>query len=142
MNTQTLKSQLIVHEGFKAKPYKCTADKLTIGYGRNLEDNGISHAEASYMLENDIRVVLLDLHELFPHWGELPELIQLVLADMRFNLGPQGLRSFRKMLFAVEQRNWEMMQEEMVQSRWYDQVGMRATRLCQMVDEVIARVGD
>ena len=28
-------------EGFREKPYLCPAKKLTIGYGRNLESNGI-----------------------------------------------------------------------------------------------------
>ena len=30
------------HEGLRLKPYKCTAGKVSIGYGRNLEDVGIS----------------------------------------------------------------------------------------------------
>ena len=33
------------HEGFRPLPYKCTAGKWTIGYGRNLSDNGISDVE-------------------------------------------------------------------------------------------------
>ncbi|MCP4280350.1 MAG: lysozyme, partial [Alteromonas sp.] len=34
-------AQLIAqHEGLRLKPYKCTAGKITIGYGRNLDDNG------------------------------------------------------------------------------------------------------
>ena len=44
--------QLKRHEGLKLKPYKCTADKLTIGVGRNLEDVGISEEEAEMLLQN------------------------------------------------------------------------------------------
>jgi len=32
-----IKAQLVRHEGLRLKPYRCTAGKLTIGYGRNLD---------------------------------------------------------------------------------------------------------
>ena len=50
---ESLKSQ----EGLRCKPYKCTSGKLTIGYGRNLEDVGISQKEAEYLFENDVRML-------------------------------------------------------------------------------------
>ena len=34
--------QLKQDEGWRLKPYRCTAGKLTIGYGRNIEDKGIT----------------------------------------------------------------------------------------------------
>ena len=40
------KSSLRAHEGLRLKAYQCTADKTTIGYGRNLDDKGISNEEA------------------------------------------------------------------------------------------------
>ena len=42
------------HEGLRLKPYQDTIGKLTIGYGRNLDDRGISKEEAEYLLRNDI----------------------------------------------------------------------------------------
>ena len=49
------------HEGCKLMPYKCTAGKTTIGYGRNVEDTGISIEEADFMLTNDIECCRMDL---------------------------------------------------------------------------------
>ena len=54
----SLENQLIDHEGLELKPYQCTADKLTIGVGRNIEDRGITEDEARYLLKN---AWLLDL---------------------------------------------------------------------------------
>ena len=54
MDLDALKKQLIMHEGLKLTPYRCTADKLTIGVGRNLDDVGITQDEAEYLLDNDI----------------------------------------------------------------------------------------
>ncbi|NBW16869.1 MAG: lysozyme, partial [Caulobacteraceae bacterium] len=34
--------QIRLHEGERLKPYRCTAGKLTIGVGRNLDDRGIT----------------------------------------------------------------------------------------------------
>ena len=34
---ERMKEQLLRHEGLRLKPYRCTAGKLTIGIGRNLE---------------------------------------------------------------------------------------------------------
>lgn len=47
-------NQLRSHEGLRLKPYRCTSNKLTIGYGRNIEDNGITIDEAEYLLNNDV----------------------------------------------------------------------------------------
>jgi len=38
-------------------PYRCPANKLTIGWGRNIEERGISNAEAVMLAENDIAPV-------------------------------------------------------------------------------------
>ena len=49
-----LLNQLRRHEGLRLDPYKCSEGYLTIGYGRNIETNGISEAEAEFMLMNDL----------------------------------------------------------------------------------------
>ena len=53
---QDLIAQLKRHEGFRAKPYQCSANKTTIGYGRNLQDVGITEGEAVSLLNNDIQI--------------------------------------------------------------------------------------
>jgi GH24 family phage-related lysozyme (muramidase) len=43
-----------------------------------------------------------------------------------FNLGVGGFSTFRKMIAAVERRDWTAAAEEMRDSIWYHQVGRRA----------------
>ena len=50
-----IKAQLVRHEGLRLKPYRCTAGKLTIGIGRNLDFCSISHKTTYTMLERDIQ---------------------------------------------------------------------------------------
>ena len=44
-----------LEEGYRQFPYRCTAGKLTIGYGFNLDDVGISKEEANLILNYRIR---------------------------------------------------------------------------------------
>ncbi len=129
---EQLRKLLIKHEGLRLRPYRCTAGKLTIGVGRNLEEVGITEAEASAMLDNDIARVLLELRGL-EFFAALDEVRRAVLADMCFNLGFAGLGKFRKMLAAVETGDFTAASAEMLNSRWAVQVGSRAQRLSAMM---------
>ena len=40
-----IEKRLYIHEGFRSKPYRCTANKLTIGIGRNIEDRPFTEEE-------------------------------------------------------------------------------------------------
>ena len=61
MNFRSVEELIIFHEGFRNKPYRCSAGKLTIGFGRNLENKGISISEARMMLKSDIDEAVQDL---------------------------------------------------------------------------------
>ena len=128
-----LTEMLIRHEGVRYKPYRCTAGKLTIGVGRNLEDVGISEDEAIFLLKNDIARVGRELEGALSFWSNLSLDRQLVLLDMCFNLGLAGLLGFKRMLAAVESVNYEKAADEMLDSKWARQVGSRSTELAEMM---------
>jgi lysozyme len=142
MNIKKITDQLIQHEGLRLKPYHCPAGKLTIGVGRNLEDKGITEKEAIMLLENDIQDCLADSKEIFKDenkdekggFDSLPEPVQMVLVDMRFNLGYEGFRKFKKMIKAVKQQAFYSAAREMRDSLWYHQVGKRAEHLTEMME--------
>ena len=52
------------HEGYRKFPYHCTANKLTIGYGFNLEDVGISEEESELILKLRLQKLHNKLNEL------------------------------------------------------------------------------
>lgn len=125
---------LRIHEGLRLKPYRCTAGKLTVGYGRNLENKGISLEEAEYLLENDMEEVKSILVDRITIWPKLDEVRRSVLIDMCFNMGWGGLSKFKGFLAAVEDENWQIAGEEMEDSSWWGQVGSRAIRLGKMME--------
>jgi len=128
-----LTAQLKRHEGYRRHPYRCTAGKLTIGFGRNLEDKGISEGEAETLLAGDIAEVRKELFRALPWLNGLPEVRQAVLINMAFNLGVLGLLQFRRMLKAVNQKDYDKAADEMLDSRWAEQVGNRATELAEQM---------
>jgi len=127
-----VKELLVKHEGVRLKPYRCPAGKLTIGVGRNIEDNGITEAEAMFLLANDIRRVELEL-EPFAWYNGLDDVRKAALVDMCFNLGLPRLLKFRKMIAALARRDYGEAAMEMLDSAWARQVGARAVRLSNMV---------
>jgi lysozyme len=121
------------HEGLRLKPYKCTAGKVTIGYGRNLEDAGISENEAMVMLRNDIEQCYDEL-DVFSWFADLDQVRQEALVDMLFNLGLPTFLEFKKTLKFVAEGKYSQAAEEMLRSKWADQVGDRAKELAYMMD--------
>lgn len=127
--------QIADHEGFRSKPYRCTAGKLTIGYGRNIEDVGISKAEARILLSNDIFKAQRDCERIFPLWNYYPDSKRWALVDMRFNLGPGRFRGFRRMIAAVKNEDWKLAAKEAKDSRWYGQVGRRSKYIVELLGD-------
>ena len=129
-----LKEELKIDEGFRECVYKCSAGKLTIGYGHNVEDNPIPEAFADQLLGYDIAGALAEC-ERFDWFFDLDDVRKRVIINMVFNLGFNGVRKFKKMIRAIEDGYWRQAASEMLDSRWAAQVGPRALRLAEMMRE-------
>jgi lysozyme len=56
-----------------------------------------------------------------------------VLVNMIFNMGGRRLAGFRKMLAALQKKEYEQAAVEMLASAWAEQVGDRALRLAEQM---------
>ena len=133
MNKVKLAEQLKKHEGIKLKPYTDTVGKLTLGIGRNLEDKGITEQEALFMLNNDVDYFYGKLAKILPWLLNLDDVRQNVLVNMAFNLGVGGLLTFKNMLRLVSIGHYQEGAEEMLNSKWAEQVGYRAKELAEQM---------
>ena len=128
------KKMLLVDEGLRLKPYRCTAGKLSIGYGHNLDDVGISQRVADIMLDEDVQVAEKVCKRIFPElfdrWGENRRLGWINLA---FNLGYSRLMQFRNTVRAARIEDWIEVEKGLRGSLWFKQVGKRAERVIAMV---------
>ena len=121
-------------EGFRGCVYTCTAGKLTVGYGHNLEAKAIPEPIAEKMLNSDIGDCLVSC-ERFDWFYGLSDVRQRVIVNMVFNIGASGVERFAKMILAIVAGDYDKAADEMVNSRWYNQVGNRAVRLVDMMRE-------
>lgn len=133
MNITRLRNTLIRHEGLKLLPYKCTAGKLTLGVGRNIEDRGISKETAMQMLDEDIEICLNELMERLNYFETLPTEVQETLVNLCFNMGISRLMKFQLMLGAIEAGQYELAAKELLDSRYARQVGKRAEELADIL---------
>jgi len=130
---QRLKGLLSQHESYKQFPYADTTGHLTVGIGRNLSDRGISTTEAFYLLDDDILYFSGKLAHYLNFFLKLSENRQIALVDMCFNLGIQGFLNFTQMILALESHDYERAATEMLNSKWAEQVGERATTLANII---------
>lgn len=132
--TRTVMLDLQADEGFRQFPYYCSEGALTIGYGRNLDVNGISEAEADILLRNDI-VTAREYLRRIVRMDKLSDNRLRALINMMFNLGPGRFKTFKKMIQAIEDEDFERASVEMLDSVWASQVGARAVRLAKIIKE-------
>lgn len=121
------------HEGLRLTAYRDSRGVLTIGYGRNLEDRGITAMEALMLLQQDYTEICYRLYGL-PWFNKLNEPRQAAVMDMAFNLGFTGLLKFQRFLKALTDGDYSRAAAEMLNSGWAHQVGLRAVEDAQIMD--------
>lgn len=127
--TVNYRTTIAADEGLRLKPYKCTAGKWTIGYGRNLESQGISQAEANFMLDNDIRRCERSADQIIKNFYRLSDNRKIVIVSMILQMGAEGFKLFKKMLACIEFGDFNGAADEMMKSLWATQTPKRCARL-------------
>jgi lysozyme len=125
--------QLKRDEGLSLMPYADTVGKMTIGYGRNLTDVGISQSEANLMLANDIQNVRVSLFRNLPWIINLDDVRVGALVNMSFNMGVTGLLKFKDTLAKLQSGDYDGASLAVLDSTWARQVGARAERISSQI---------
>ena len=129
-------AQIKRHEGLVLHAYNDSLGYLTIGYGRLIDKakhGGISEAEAEYLLQNDVSIVLAALHRNIPFFDSLCVARQAVLVNMAFQMGIQGVQKFKKTLSLVEMGDYDGAADGMLKSLWAKQTPNRAAEMAQQM---------
>ena len=139
MNIEQLRKELEVDEGVKYEIYNDHLGYPTFGIGHLVRDTDpeagaalgtpISEDRVIEAFNEDVETVLSDCAILYDDFDELPEEVQLIIANMMFNLGRPRLSKFKGMKAGVDSRDWNKAADEMIDSAWYRQVPNRAGRL-------------
>ena len=143
MNIEALREQLKIDEGVKYEIYKDHLGYPTFGIGHLITEDDPEHGEpdgteisedrVNEIFESDVAKFVSEAKILFPDLDELPDVAQQVIVNMAFNMGRPRLSKFKNFIAGVNDRDWTRAAEEMMDSRWADQVGARATRLRNLI---------
>ncbi len=139
MNIDKLREELASDEGCKYEVYLDHLGLPTFGIGHLItkddpeygKDVGsvVEQSRVQSAFNLDITVTLEDCQRLYKDFNDLPEEVQLIIANMMFNLGYPRLSKFKGMKANVDAKDWSGAANEMVDSKWYTQVTNRARRL-------------
>lgn len=131
-----IKEDLVKHEGCKTEVYLCSEGIPTAGIGHMLLGvDGLEVGDDVPMeavlewFDGDYKEAVTDCCAVFLNFASLPDQVKRVLVNMAFNLGRHRLSKFKNMIKAVNEGNWVKAADEMVDSRWYNQVGNRSVEL-------------
>ena len=139
MNIEQLRKELERDEGVKYEVYLDHLGYPTFGIGHLITNDDpecgasvgteVSEDRVQEAFETDVETVVSDCERLYVQFEHLPEEVQLIIANMMFNMGYTRLSKFKGMKRGVDARDWETAADEMVDSKWYEQVTRRADRL-------------
>ena len=146
MDIEQLREEIAADEGCVYEVYLDHLGLATFGIGHLIIDTDeeygadvgtpVSEERVNHCFNNDVQAVLMDCYQLYDDFDDLPEEVQLIIANMMFNMGRPRLSQFKGMKRGVDARDWNAAADEMVDSRWYKQVTNRAERLVKRMRNV------
>lgn len=157
LSKQEIIQRLCYNEGFKQSSYRCTANKLTIGVGHNLDDcpltkeeleyighdcreKPITKEQVFYLLRHDIDRAITSLNRKLPWWKNLSDDRQYVLIDMVFTPGIGALLKFKRFLKYLSTGFYKQAAYELMDSIYAGQVPARAERNKRAIETGIYRL--
>ena len=131
---EAVKEDLIRHEGYVAEIYLDSENLPTFGIGHLVTEQDMEYTWPVGTPVEDERI----LCAIFMNLDSQPTDCQRVCINMAFNLGRSRLSKFKNMIRYVNEGNYLMAANEMVNSKWYSQVGRRSKELVDIMKEVRA----
>lgn len=131
MNDKEIMDEIKRHEGYSDTVYFDSIGVPTVGYGHALlQGSKIPAVVADLLFEQDFNIAKGDYELLANRWGlDLDPVRRGILINMLFNMGMARVSKFKKMLTALQSKDYSRAADEMLDSRWATQVGKRADEL-------------
>jgi len=138
-----IKEDLVRHEGYVTEIYLCSEGYPTFGIGHMVTEQDmeftwpvgtpVEDERILQVFHDDCKVAIEDAELLVSDLSSHPDRVIRVLVNMAFNIGRPRLSQFKNMLAAVEEQDYKTAAKEMIDSRWYHQVGRRSEELVEIM---------
>ena len=146
MDIDKLREELKEDEGCKYEIYLDHLGLPTFGIGHLVTEwdqeyekevgTEVSEERVNNCFVADIHGTIKDCNILYSNFSEIPGEVQLILANMMFNLGRPRLSKFVKFREAINKGDWQEAKIQMLDSKWAKQVPNRANRLSERMGSV------
>ena len=140
---EIVKEDLVRHEGYVTEIYLDSENLPTFGIGHLVTEDDMEYTwpvgtpvtdeRILDVFNSDCDVAYSDACALVLNFAGQSVDAQRVLVNMSFNLGRNRLSKFKNFLKAVNEGNYEKAADEMVDSKWYHQVGRRSKELVEIM---------
>ena len=138
--SEVLKKRIRDHEGFRDTPYLDSLGKATIGYGHLITDEDEFEEGKQYpkeqllkLFDKDFEKAEMGADQLVGSIQELHIEAKNVITERVIQLGTQGVRNFRNMIAALQDREYQRASAEMLDSRWHAQTTNRCESLAKIM---------
>jgi len=133
------KAMIVQHEGIRYEPYQDTRDLWTVGVGHLMEGKGkikpeirkYSHEEVMTLFDEDF-AHHKKIAERTPGYGKANESGKAAFIDLAFNMG-KWWPKFPNAAKALGEGNFSLASNELQDSAWYGQVGVRGPKIVNLV---------
>lgn len=123
------------HEGFRDRVYLDTEGKLTCGWGHYLwAGSKVPLAACEEFFKQDLADAVSSFSTIPPVFRKrLNPARARVITEMIFNMNVAKVLQFREMWKAIEMGDFERAADEMLRSKWAEQVKSRADTLAEIM---------
>ena len=106
------------HEGFSSVVYKCTAGKLTVGYGKRVKYLKVTQEQAEEWLKEDLENLKYVLADKYDWFLPAPQEVKDIVMNMAYQLGPTSFSKFKRTIKLFKNKDYEGASIEMLDSKW------------------------
>lgn len=123
------------HEGYRDRVYLDSEGKLTCGWGHHLWiGSRVSEEISELFFKQDLADAISDYGRILPSLRKrLNAARARVIVEMIFNMNLAKVQQFKLMWSAIYDGDFNRAADEMLNSKWATQVGLRATELAEIM---------
>lgn len=131
------------YEGVRYNVYRDSLGIPTVGYGHKVlpSDNfqpgqTLTQDQVDDLYNQDYAIAVDGAEELISNYSDQPDIVQLILNDLVFNLGEAGFSKFVHTIAYLVAMEYAEAAKNLQDSLWYQQVGRRAIDICETLTEL------
>ena len=119
-------------EGLNLNPYQDTKGLWTFGYGSRFP---LLQNEVEFVRNNRLSLAEIVIMKTIPFYLDLDPVRRILLIDMVYNMGIDGVLEFKDMLGCMKNKDWTGASEAMLNSTWRIEEQSRCEQMAYLMEK-------